>query len=178
MNLEAVASTLPDHAKDLRLNLATLLKDTTLTPQQQWGTLLCCAVVSRQPRLLAAVADEAASHLSVDAIKAARAAASIMAMNNIYYRFTHVVSDRTYAAMPTRLRMQVIGKPGVAKEDFELWCLAASAIGGCSACMDSHEKTLREVGVSREVVQQAVRLAAVIHAVAVTLEAELEPAAA
>ena len=75
---------------------------------------------------------------------AARAAASIMAMNNIYYRFTHLASAPDYKTLPARLRMNVIGKPGVDKADFELWCLAVSAINGCGVCIDSHEKILRD----------------------------------
>ena len=66
----------------------------------------------------------------------------------------------------------VIGNPGVAKVDFELWCLAVSAINGCGQCLDSHEQVLRKAGVERETVQAAFRIAAVLQAVGVTLEAE------
>lgn len=178
MNLQELIASLPEHAKDLRLNLKAILDDRTLTEQQRWGTLVATAIASREPTLLEAVEKEAAQHLSDDAIRAARASAAIMGMNNIYYRFTHLVSAREYATMPARLRMQVIARPGIEKADFELWCLAVSAINGCGACMDSHEQTLRKVGVGPEIVQQAARIAAVVHAVAVTLEAErLAPAA-
>lgn len=172
MNLQQLVESLPEHAKDLRLNLKSVLDDRTLTEQQLWGTLLATAIASREPTLLGAVETEAAQHLSDDARRAARASASIMAMNNVYYRFTHLVSAREYAAMPARLRMQIIARPGVEKADFELWCLAVSAIHGCGACMDSHEQTLRRIGMGPEVIQQAARIAAVVHAVAVTLEAE------
>jgi alkyl hydroperoxide reductase subunit D len=68
--------------------------------------------------------------------------------------------------------MNVIGKPGVDKGDFELWCLAVSAINGCGACIDSHEKVLLAAGFTAEQVQAAVRIAAVVHAVAATLDGE------
>jgi alkyl hydroperoxide reductase subunit D len=95
-----------------------------------------------------------------------------MGMNNIYYRFTHLSSSPDYRTMPARLRMNVIGKPGVDKAEFELWSLAVSAINGCGMCIDSHEKILREAGLTAEQIQAAVRIASVVHAVAVTIESE------
>ena len=172
MTIDQIRAALPDYAKDLRLNLSALLNDNVLTEQQRWGGLLATALAARNQSLSDAVAQEAATHLSPAAINAAKAAASIMAMNNIYYRFTHLASDKDYASMPARLRMNAIANPGVEKADFELWSLAVSAINGCGACIDAHDKTLREAGVSREAVQQAVKIAAVIHAVAATLDGE------
>ena len=95
-----------------------------------------------------------------------------MAMNNVYYRFVHLVGQDDYRTMPARLRMNALAKPGVEKADFELWSLAVSAVNGCGLCIESHEKVLREHAVSRETIQAAVRIAAVVHAVAVTLEAD------
>ena len=97
-------------------------------------------------------------------------------MNNVYYRFTHLASAPDYKGLPARLRMNVIGKPGVDKVDFELWCLAVSAINGCGVCIDSHEKILRDAGLSAEQIQAAVRIAAVVHAVAATLDGEAHAA--
>ena len=94
-----------------------------------------------------------------------------MAMNNIYYRFTHLVGG-DYPNMPAKLRMNVIGRPGVEKVDFELWSLAVSAINGCGMCMEAHEKAVRQGGLTQEQVQAAVRIAAVVHAVAATLDGE------
>ncbi len=172
MSLASIRDTLPDYAKDLKLNLASVLSDTVLTEQQRWGTLLASALAARNPVLIAAVSRDAAAHLSAPALAAAKAAAAIMAMNNIYYRFTHLASDFDYATMPARLRMNVIGNPGVEKADFELWSLAVSAINGCGKCIEAHDRVLRQAGVSREAVQQAVRIASVIHAVAATLQGE------
>jgi len=57
-----------------------------------------------------------------------------------------------------------------------------SAINGCGKCMESHEKNLRKHGLAAQPIQSAVRIAAVIHAVAITLEqteaAEVSPTAA
>jgi lipoyl-dependent peroxiredoxin subunit D len=172
MTLDQIRELLPDYAKDMKLNLSSIVSDTHLTEQQRWGAILATALAARNASLAAAAANDAATHLAPEAVKAAKAAASIMAMNNIYYRFTHLVSDRDYAAMPARLRMNVIANPGVPKADFELWSLAVSAINGCGMCIDAHNKVLKEAGVSREAIQQVVRIAAVIHAIAATLDGE------
>ena len=93
-------------------------------------------------------------------------------MNNVYYRFLHLVSEKEYQTMPAGLRMSVIGNPGIPKADFELMSLAVSAINGCGLCIDSHEKVLRKEGVTAQAIQSAVRIAAVLQAVAATLRAE------
>jgi alkyl hydroperoxide reductase subunit D len=172
MTIDRIRETLPDYAKDLKLNLSALLNDGILTEQQRWGTLLATALAARNATLVAAIAKDASQHLAPEAVAAAKAAAAIMAMNNIYYRFTHIASDPNYASMPARLRMNVIANPGVDKADFELWSLAVSVINGCGKCIDAHDQVLRKAGVSREAIQQAVRVASVIHAVAATLDGE------
>lgn len=170
MSLEALRDKIPDFAKDARLNLSSLLRDETLTEQQRYGLLLACAIATRNPDMIAASEAEAATHLSPAARDAARGAAAIMAMNNIYYRFVHLASSKEYSTLPAKLRMNVIANPGVPKEDFELWSLAVSAMNGCGACIDAHEKVLRGAGMSPEVIQTAVRAAAILQSVAVSLE--------
>ncbi len=172
MSIESVTARVPDYAKDLRLNLGTVLSAPGLTPRQAWGTALASAIAARNPEVIQAVESEAAKHLDAGAMNAARAAAAIMSMTNIYYRFTHLVSSKDYASMPAKLRMTVIANPGVDAVDFELWSLAVSAINGCGQCIDAHERQVVGKGASRETVQNVVRIAAVIHAVAVTLAAE------
>lgn len=169
MSLADLAQTLPDHAKDLRLNLSSLMTDATLSDQQKFGTLLACAHAAGVAPLVAAAEAEASAKLSPEAIHAAKAAAAIMAMNNVYYRFTHLASNPEYRTLPARLRMNVIGAPGIDKADFELFCLAVSAINGCGACVDSHEKVLKQHGVKTETIQTAVRLASVVNAVGAVL---------
>lgn len=170
MSLDILKNRLPDFAKDLRLNLGSIAGITSLTPQQLWGTAIATAIASRNPELVRAVEVSAADTLSDQARTAAHAAAAIMAMNNIYYRFTHLAKHPDFLSMPARLRMNVIANPGVEKIDFELWSLAVSAINGCGRCIEAHEKTLLEAGVAKEAIQDAVRIAAIIYSVAVTLE--------
>ncbi|CAM3386954.1 carboxymuconolactone decarboxylase family protein [Stackebrandtia soli] len=172
MTIEAIKEALPAYAKDTKLNLGSVTTTSSLTEQQLWGTLLATAVAARNPLVLREIADEAVKHLSAEAIESAKGAASIMAMNNVYYRAKHLIGEDAYQSLPARLRMQIIGKPGVEKVDFELWCLAVSAITGCGVCLESHEKTVASAGASRDHVHDALRVASVIHAAAVTLDAE------
>ncbi len=177
MSIETIRSWIPDYAKDLRLNLGSLASETLLTPQQQAGTFIASALASRNAAVIRAIMAEFAPKLSAEALTAAKAAAAIMAMNNVYYRFVHLAGG-DYAAMPARLRMNVIGKPGVEKVDFELWSLAVSAVNGCGMCIESHEKVVRAAGLTTEQVQAAVRIAAVVHAVAAIVEGEAASAEA
>ena len=172
MSIEVLKERLPEYAKDLKLNLSSLAAEPSLSEQQRAGTFIACALASRNAATTQALTAEFAPRLSPDALTSARAAAAIMGMNNVYYRFAHLASSPDYRSMPAKLRMNVIGKPGVDKADFELWCLAVSAINGCGICIDSHEKVLRDAGFTAEQVQAVVRIASVVHAVAVTIEGE------
>jgi len=171
MSIEMLKSRLPEYAKDLKLNLGSLAIEPGLTEQQRAGTFIASALASRNAEVTRAIFAEFAGRLSPEALNAAKAAAAIMAMNNVYYRFTHLVHG-DYANMPAKLRMNVIGRPGVEKVDFELWSLAVSAINGCGICMESHESAVRHGGLGQEQVQAAVRIAATVHAVAATLDGE------
>lgn len=172
MAIERLKAALPAYAKDIKLNLGAVLRSETLNSQQVWGSALAAALATRNSEVIAAIEAEAREHLSPEALNAAKAAASIMAMNNIYYRFVHLASGEDYSSMPARLRMTVIAKPGVDQVDFELWSLVVSAINGCGLCIDSHEQVLRKKGLSKDAIQDAVRIAATIHAVAATLDGE------
>jgi alkyl hydroperoxide reductase subunit D len=172
MSIERLKNALPEYAKDLKLNLSSLATEPSLTDQQRGGTFIAAALAARDPMVVEALVEEFAPKLSPSALHAAKAAAAIMAMNNIYYRFTHLVSSPDYKSLPGKLRMNVIGKPGVERADFELWSLAVSAINGCGACVDAHERELRKAGVGVDSIQAAVRIAAVVHAIAATLNGE------
>jgi alkyl hydroperoxide reductase subunit D len=178
MSLDALKDALPDYAKDLRLNLGSVLSQADLSEQQLWGTVLAAAIAVRSPLVLTGLEPEARQRLSPEAYTAAKAAAAVMAMNNVFYRARHLLSDPEYGTLRAGLRMNVLADPGVDKSDFELWSLAVSAVNGCGQCLDSHERVLRSAGMPREAVQEAFRIAAVVQAVATTLEAEAVLAAA
>jgi alkyl hydroperoxide reductase subunit D len=173
MNLDPLMESLPSYAKDLKLNFSSVVRQQTdLTEQQLWGTVVACAMASRNEDLTATALEEAATHMSPQALEAAKGASAVMGMNNIYYRFLHLSSNEKYATMRAGLRMNVIRTHGVDQLDFELWCTAVSAINGCGACVDSHEKVLREKGFGEEKIMAAVRVASVLHGIASVLDTE------
>ena len=172
MSLDVIIDTLPDYAKDLKLNYSSLVRNNSeLTDQQLWGTVVASAIATRNASLTAAALAEGSNHLTPTALESAKAAAAIMGMNNVFYRFHHLSSNEKYSTMPARLRMNVIRTHGTDPVDFELWSLAVSAINGCGKCVDSHEKVVREKGASEDLVLAVVRVASVIHALGPVLDA-------
>jgi lipoyl-dependent peroxiredoxin subunit D len=173
MALEALAQSLPPYAADIAANLKALTEETLLSDQQKWGCFVASAHAVATPAALCAIEAAAAeAGLSAEAKIAARGAAAIMAQNNIYFRAIALMKNQGYRALRSRLRMGLVFKPGVPKDDFDLWCVAVSAIHGCPDCLDSHEGALRGRGVSAETVPTALRIAAVVHAVSRVLAAE------
>ncbi len=174
-SIEQVRDALPDYAKDLKLNLGAVLTvqgAPGLSEKQLWSIALASAIASRNTGFARCIEAQSKLRLADVEVEGAKAAAAIMGMNNIYYRFLHLVEDNEYQTMPARLRMNVIANHGIDKLDFELISLAVSAVNGCGLCVTSHEKKLRAHQVSREAIQSAVRIAATIHAVAGVLEFE------
>ena len=166
MSLKSFADALPDYAKDLRLNLTSILSDQLLGEERKAGLLLACAHGSGYKPLVEAAEGEVAGKLPEQVANAARGAAAVMAMNNVYSRFVHLVANPEYGTMPAKLRMNFIGSHGISREDFELFSLAISAMNGCGMCIDSHERVLLDAGVKSDVIQSAVRVAAVMKALA------------
>ncbi|HET9403941.1 MAG TPA: carboxymuconolactone decarboxylase family protein [Burkholderiales bacterium] len=172
MSLQALRDRLPEHARDIKLNLGSLAAETVLSEKQKAGTFIASALGARNPGVAEAIMAEFAPKLDAKELAAAKAAAAIMGMNNVYYRFLHLVGNEEYSKLPARLRMNAIATHGIARADFELWCLAVSAINGCGKCLESHEKAVREGGITAEQVQAAVRIAAVVNAAAAVLDTE------
>ena len=173
MALEDLIGGLPAYAKDLKLNYSSLVKQNTeLTPQQLWGTVVAAAIATRCAELTTEVIAEAEAILTPGALAAAKAAAAIMGMNNIYYRFHHLTKNEKYATLPSRLRMNVLRGHGIEALDFELWCVVVSAVNACDKCVDSHERVLREKGATEELINAAIRVTSVIHGIGVVLDSE------
>lgn len=172
MGLDYIKDALPEYAKDIKLNLSTLATEEGLTEQQRWGCFLSTAIATKNATLIRHIAEEASTHLNADAQNAAKAAAVIMGMNNIYYRSVHIMGNHDYQKLPAKLRMTIIGNPGVDKVDFELWSFAVSAVNGCGMCLDSHESHLAKAGLSRDQIQVALRIAATVNASSVALDAQ------
>ena len=173
MALEALGRALPPYAADVAANLVAIVGETLLTDQQKWGCFVAAAYAVATPVALQAIERAAVEDgLSPEAISAAKAAAAIMAQNNVYFRALALMKNQDYRALRSKLRMGVTFKPGVPKDDFDLWCVTVSAIHGCPDCLDAHEGALRERGVAAEAVQTALRIGAVVHAVSRVLAGE------
>jgi lipoyl-dependent peroxiredoxin subunit D len=165
MSVENLKSALPEYAKDLKLNLGSISRTTILNEEQLWGTLLASAAATRNTQVVAEIGAEATNYLSAEAYQAALGAASIMGMNNVFYRGRGFLDGR-YDDLRPGLRMNIIGNPGADKANFELWSFAVSSINGCSHCVAAHEQTLREAGVGREAILEALKAAAIVSGVA------------
>jgi alkyl hydroperoxide reductase subunit D len=167
MNIQTLKSQFGEYARDIKLNLGTVLTEEgapDLSQKQIYGIALASAYATKDAKIVFALLNEASSTLSEAEITASKAAATIMAMNNVYYRFNHLISDRELSKLPAKLRMNVIGIPGIEKADFELYSLAVSAINGCGMCMDAHVHEIAKTGISKTGIQSCVRIASVINA--------------
>ena len=182
MDFEALRTKIPDHSKDTRLNVSSLERSDALTPPQQWGSILAAALATRQADVIRAAMTETKKRLPADTsdatINAVRTAASLMAMNNIYYRSRHLLHNDMLDQVPARLRMQGMMSHGQPQVDFELWSVAVSAINGCGMCLESHVgKLVKEHGVRLEAVNDVLRISAVLFATASVLDQEAALAA-
>jgi alkyl hydroperoxide reductase subunit D len=171
-NIEGLKDILPDFAKDIRLNLSAVFREDPsagLSVSQIYGIALASAYATRNQTVIHAVLGEVSAQLTAEEVNAAKAAATIMAMNNVYYRATHMVGDAELGRLPAGLRMNVIGNPGIDKLTFELYALAVSALNACEMCVQSHTKTVEHGGISKHGVQQTFKIAAVLSAAAQAL---------
>ncbi len=180
MTLEQIRDALPAYATDTKLNLQTVMQSTALNPAQAWGVAVATAAAARNPTLRDAVIGEARTALgdgSTALVDDALAAATLMAMNNVYYRFRHLVGKESYSQKPPRLRMNRLAKVATSRVDFELFSLAVSAINNCEACVRAHEKVVTDHGLGEDAVHDAIRIAATINAATQAIElAGLAPA--
>lgn len=179
MSIDTLRASLPEFAKDVKINLGNVLdpERVGLSRAQLLLIALASAYATKCPEVVQALEGEVGSAIAEGvmteaAIEASRSAATIMAMNNIYYRFIHLLNDAEYSKLPAGLRMQCIANPGVSKIDFELMSLAVSAITGCGMCIESHVKHLQEAGVAPVDIQASIKVAAVVNSASTALSIE------
>lgn len=172
MPLTPLTTALPEFAKDTRLNLTTLLNGTDvdeLSAQRLAGVALACAYATKHAALIETLQHYGQDFLTANDVEGIKIAVSIMAMNNIYYRFLHMASDPVFKTLPAKLRMNKMAAAGISAVDFELYSLAVSALEGCQLCVDTHVSALKKHGLSHVAIQTAIRLAAIINATAQSL---------
>lgn len=171
--IDEIRERLPEEARDIAINLGNVLAESSLSLEQRWGVAIATAIAARSDLLVSAVTGDARdAGVSEATIEDARAAAVMMGMTNIYYRFRHLAGKDAYNKIPARLRMQRVAKPRSTRLDFELFSLAVSAINGCESCVRSHEHGVIEAGLTEAQVNDAIRIAATMHATAIGLEVQ------
>lgn len=162
-SLSDLKASLAEETKDLRLNLDAVLRADKIDPAQTYAVALASALFLRDVELADALLAESAGALTPDAVTDARAAAAIMAMNTVYYRFRHMIGKESYNQKPAGLRMNRMIRPATTKALFELCSMACAALAGCEACLKAHEASLLKEGMTEDQVHDCVRIAAVVN---------------
>jgi alkyl hydroperoxide reductase subunit D len=172
--MENLLAQIPAYARDVKINLQNILtqENQFLSNKQIAGSALAAAYGAKEKSLIKALENHAQNILSESEISAVKTAASLMAMNNIYYRFTHIAHDNDYAQMPVGLRMQGIANHGIDKIDFEIFSLAVSILNGCAMCIDAHANQLLKHELTKSHVQMIAKIAAIINSASTALTIE------
>ena len=175
--LDPLKESLGDDTKDLRLNLGSVLSSGSLDAKQRYTVAVCSALFLNDLELAEAIRDDGREHLDDAALADAKAAAALMAMNTVYYRFRHMAGKDSYHQRPAGLRMTRMARPATDKETFELASIACAALAGCEICIKTHEETLIKAGAGEDKVHDAVRVAAVVRGFQTALVASKAPSA-
>jgi alkyl hydroperoxide reductase subunit D len=173
MSLDTLKDLVKDYGRDIRINLDSVLTAEGapgLSNAQIYGTFLASAYATKSEKLKELAETIVADKLPIEEIEGIKAAVTIMGMNNIYYRYLHLLEGQDeLKKLPAKLRMTIIGKPGIAKVNFELYSLAVSAITGCGMCINAHVHEVKKGGIEELGIQSAIRIASVTHATAQAL---------
>lgn len=161
--LNPLKEQIPDYAKDIRLNLDSVVSRSSLAPEDALGVALAAAFAAGSKPLVEAFA---ANMPAVEA-NAALTAAAMMGMNNVWYPFVEMADDPELSTVRPELRMSAYATSGgVEKRKFEAYALAASIVGKCHFCVRSHYELLKKEGLSVQQLRDVGRIAAVVHAAA------------
>jgi alkyl hydroperoxide reductase subunit D len=173
VGIDAIRSAVPEYAKDLRLNLSSVITASSLEPTMAWGAALTAALVSKNEQVIHGILEDAKEHLDETHMNGVKAAAAIMGMSNVWYKFTDLVQDEEVKKQPAKLRMNVvINHGGVSQALFEGWSLAASVVNACGVCINAHASQIRKQELSTQNIVDIGRIAAVVKAVSDTLSFE------
>ena len=165
--VDTIKDTLPEYAKDTKLNLDAVLLRSSLDPVVAQGCASAAAFAAGNSRLLTLIDAAIDDRKEADA---ALTAASIMAQNNVWYPYVEMADDPALKGLPAGLRMNAIANHGgTSKVNFEAYSLAASIVGKCHFCVKAHYDTLKKEGMTVEQLRDIGRIAAVINSVAKVL---------
>jgi alkyl hydroperoxide reductase subunit D len=166
--LDAIKDRLPDYAKDIRLNLDAVVARSSLPPEDALGVALAAAFASKSAPLIEAFR----ANTPAAEANAALTAAALMGMNNAWYPFIEMAADEELKSVRPELRMNAYATSGgVEKKKFEAYALAASIVGKCHFCVQSHYALLKKEGYTVQQLRDIGRIAAVVNAAAQVLAA-------
>ena len=153
------------YLRDLKLNFTSTLTSEYLSAKECALLGLSVAINNNNKPLTGYYTNyaEAQGATAADIAEAA-ACASLLASNNIFYRFRHFTQKEKYTQIPARIRMQIMMKPVTGKEFFELMSLTISAVNGCEMCVNAHEDSLIKLGTTEERIFDAIRIASLVTA--------------
>lgn len=167
--LDPIKALLPEEAKDLKLNLSSVIERSTLSEQEAVGAALAASIMSRNSDLVESFL--AVSSLDEVSKTGAKTAAALMAMNTAWYPFVELADDPELETIQAGLRMNAFTtRGGVDEAFFELLCLSAAVVGKCHKCVSSHVAQLRKANYSTEQIRDVGRIAATISGVAIVLD--------
>ena len=168
--LNALKERIPEYAKDIRLNLDAVIARSSLEPADAIGVALASAYAARSKVIVDAI--RASGQLSDVDTNAALSAAALMGMNNVWYPYVEMAEDPDLKTQRPELRMNAYATHGgIDRKRFELFALAASIVGKCHFCIGSHYKLLKDNGVTAQQLRDVGRIAAVVQAAALAIEA-------
>lgn len=161
--IDQLKDTIPDYAKDTRLNFDTVIKRSSLPVEEAEAVALSAAFATGNSKFWTWVHSQIQDRKEADA---ALTAASLMAMNNVWYPYVEMADDENLKGLPAQLRMNAIASHGgTTKARFEAYSLAASIVGKCHFCVKAHYETLKKEGYTTEQLRDIGRIASVITAV-------------
>jgi lipoyl-dependent peroxiredoxin subunit D len=161
--IDQIKSALPEYAKDTKLNLDAVINRSTLAKEEAEACALAAAVATGNGKIVSVLLGNIENAVERDA---AMTAASLMAMNNVWYPYLEMADDANMSGLPAQLRMNAIASHGgTTKARFEAYSLSASIVGKCHFCVKAHYETLKKEGYTVEQLRDIGRIAAVMTSV-------------
>jgi lipoyl-dependent peroxiredoxin subunit D len=164
--VKSVKDSIPDHSKDIKLNVDSVINRSGLDPVDTHAIAYVAALASGNGGLAFEIEMNSPLFLAEAEREAAKSAASLMGMNNVWYPFVEMAGDESMKGLPAGLRMNAYATHGgVSKKKFEMYSLAASIIGKCHFCVKAHYDTLKAEGMTVQELMAIGRIAAVVNSI-------------
>lgn len=165
--VDQIKESIPDYAKDTKLNLDAVIKRSSLPEDEANGVALAAAFATGNSKLWTWMESQIVNKTET---QAALTAGALMAQNNVWYPYVEMADDESLKGLPAQLRMNAISTHGgTTKERFEAYCLAASIVGKCHFCVKAHYDGLKGMGYTVEQLRDIGRIAAVMNSVSKVL---------